>query len=88
MRKEVERMLEEYRGEIGVMKEALQIAAMDVVKVAAEAAAADESSTSSSGIGGVVVGGGGEEATRRSGRARLRPTMMDVEGDTFYDGAE
>ena len=88
LRKEVERMLEEYRGEIGVMKEALQIAAMDVVKVAAEAAAADESSTSSSGIGGVVVGGGGEEATRRSGRSRSRHTMMDVEGDTFYDGAE
>ena len=87
LRKEVERMLEEYRGEIGVMKEALQIAAMDVVKVAAEAAA-DGSSTSSSGIGGVVVGGGGEEATRRSGRSRSRHTMMDVEGDTFYDGAE
>ena len=94
LRKQVERMLEEYRGEIGVMKEALQIAAMDVVKVAAAAsaasAAADADADGSSGIdidgvvvgggGSVVVvgGGGGEEATRRSGRSRSRDTMMDV----------
>ena len=101
LRKQVERMLEEYRGEIGVMKEALQIAAMDVVKVAAASAAADADADGSSGIdidgvvvgggGSVVVvgGGGGEEATRRSGRSRSRDTMMDVvEGDAFYDGAE